>query len=111
MRSKRLVVTNMTCQACPSQWDLWADDGTQYYARYRHGRFYISYADADCAMLGELKTGDSLDGYMTTREMFAIIEKMGFKIGPVCKVYDLTNDLYDDHLILIDDWFRIQASA
>lgn len=23
--------------ACPSQWDLWDDQGNYYYARYRHG--------------------------------------------------------------------------
>lgn len=33
----KIVRAVQTAMACPSQWDLWDDQGNYYYARYRHG--------------------------------------------------------------------------
>lgn len=33
-----IVKAKQTSIACPSQWDLWDENGQYYYARYRSGR-------------------------------------------------------------------------
>jgi len=33
----KIIRAVQTCIACPSQWDLWDEEGNYYYARFRHG--------------------------------------------------------------------------
>lgn len=67
----------MTCSACPSQWEGKLQDGRMFYARYRHGYFYISVSDGPTEdgfdavtdnYLMEAEVGDGMDG-VSTEEM------------------------------------------
>jgi len=68
----------MTCSACPSQWQGKLEDGRMFYARYRHGYFYISVSDGPTERgfdavtdnyLMEAEVGADMDGVMSTDEM------------------------------------------
>jgi hypothetical protein len=75
----RLVRLVQTCTACPSQWDAWAEDGTYYYVRYRHGTLTVNRDD----VCGELVLSEELDlgdgGWMSEDEM---LEATGFVPPP-----------------------------
>jgi hypothetical protein len=75
-QSKRIVKIVRTCSACPSQWDLFADDGTSYYARYRHGYFYCE--DSFGKTCATWNSGNSWEGVMSDDEMKKILEKAQF---------------------------------
>jgi hypothetical protein len=74
-----IIKAIQTCEAAPSQWDLWDETGQFYYARYRSGRgtvclhngpnWYNEQLQADLHLAGdcyiaEWRYGDRLDGYM-----------------------------------------------
>lgn len=66
----KIVKLEMTCGACPSQWDAETDQGKYVYIRYRYG--YLS-----ASVSGETLTkdvygeyiGGPLDGVLSTEEM------------------------------------------
>lgn len=61
----------MTCMACPSQWDIYTEDGQYIYARYRFGRLSVvlnAFTDNEEVLL-EKEIGDKYDGDMTTGEL------------------------------------------
>ncbi len=69
----------MTCSACPSQWEGKLEDGRMFYARYRHGYFYISLSDGPTDDVMDAVThkyimemeheGEGHDGIMSTETM------------------------------------------
>jgi len=87
-RERRPVIVraNQTCYACPSQWDAWGDDGSQYYLRYRHSygsaervrRGADEWLDGDRReTVGEFET-DEQDGGVISLEEFC--ERAGLEL-------------------------------
>ena len=66
---KRLKTLEMTCGACPSQWDGETENGAYVYIRYRYGLLRV---DMDQQTVFEATVGDSLGGVMGTDEMLRI---------------------------------------
>lgn len=76
----KIARLEQTCDACPSQWDAWTEDGTYVYIRYRYGFLTVTkyegdpYADPD--QRGDVvyadTHGDDMDGLMSTREMLLL---------------------------------------
>lgn len=68
----------MTCGACPAQWEGHTEDGTYVYIRYRSGRICVDWVE----ILGDdprnwgRRVGDYLDGYMDEATM---LELTGFE--------------------------------
>lgn len=61
------VINERTCIACPTQYELYDKEGTEYYFRLRHG-----YARFDCEDTGEtLASGnmEGMDGYCTFEDI------------------------------------------
>ena len=56
-----------TCCACPSQWDIYTDDGHYIYVRYRWG--YLSLTLDDQEQIFGMQVRDGLNGYMDTDEL------------------------------------------
>lgn len=61
-----LVKVKQTCQACPSQWDAWDDEGTYYYLRYRWGTGLLF--DSAGLMVAKFKQGSDLDGVISLED-------------------------------------------
>ena len=61
----------MTCSACPSQWDIYTDDGEYIYARYRWGRLTLTLNPwrENTEELYRKDIGDNFDGVMETTEL------------------------------------------
>lgn len=60
-----------TCSACPSQWDIYTEDGEYIYARYRWGRLTVTlnpWQDGSKVLYCE-DIGDDLDGILDTIEL------------------------------------------
>ena len=55
----KVVYSVRTCIACPSQWDIYVEDGRQLYARYRHGYFYLAEQPLATPLL-QFEHGDDL---------------------------------------------------
>ena len=75
-----MIVTEleMTCSACPSQWEGRLEDGRFLYARYRWGYLSVTVADTldlairgDGEILASKDIGGGLDGVMDTHTMLA----------------------------------------
>lgn len=73
----------MTCEACPSQWEIKLTNGHMMYARYRWGHLSVSISDKPTdnimeAVRGEnilgVNIGGGFDGCMTTNELFETLE-------------------------------------
>lgn len=72
-----IVKQEKTCDMCPSQWDLWTDDGKYIYVRYRWGTLSIHMGDSEDDVWNVHKNtniyceriSDGLDGYMTLEEL------------------------------------------
>lgn len=73
-----------TCCACPSQWEGKLDDGERmFYARYRHGRFYLEFSNKPCSDVSELfddsicmlesNTPGGDGGYMTDWNFYRLL--------------------------------------
>ncbi len=61
---------DQTCWACPSQWDMWANDGKQYYVRYRWGHLTVDSVSGDrCEPLYGEQHGHNMHGIMETETM------------------------------------------
>lgn len=59
----RVTKLEMTCGACPSQWQGDTDDGRPIYVRYRWGHLRVEMDDTD-EVVFEWSSGDNLDGVM-----------------------------------------------
>lgn len=59
----------MTCGACPSQWEGETVDGSRIFIRYRYGILTVS-IDGERVLRGEI--GDRLDGAMSTEKMLSL---------------------------------------
>lgn len=60
-----------TCGACPSQWDIYTNDGEYIYARYRWGKLTLTlnpYQGNSKELYREI-IGDGLDGILSTSEL------------------------------------------
>lgn len=73
MTTKKYKVKHckMTCSACPSQWNIYTDEGEYIYARYRWGRLTITlnpWREGSKELYCE-DIGDGLDGVMETTEL------------------------------------------
>jgi hypothetical protein len=64
----KVAKAKRTCIACPSQWDIWLEDGRQLYARYRFGYFYLAESPLASPIL-EFEHGDEWQGDMGNEEM------------------------------------------
>lgn len=64
----------MTCSACPSQWDIYTDDGEYIYARYRWGRLTLTLNPwrENTEELYRKDIGDDFDGVMETTELMKL---------------------------------------
>lgn len=69
----QLASLEMTCSACPSQWEGKLDDGREVYIRYRCGRLRVYVAPIGTSifdvlalenLIHEEHVGDDLDGVM-----------------------------------------------
>lgn len=56
-----------TCMACPSQWNIFTEDGKYIYARYRWGHLSLTLNDRETIL--SMDVGGELDGSMTTAEL------------------------------------------
>ena len=79
---------NMTCMACPSQWEGFLEDGRMFYARYRWGYLTLNLSlapteDVSVAIHGNRliskSIGDPYEGIMTTEELQVIMQDSGFE--------------------------------
>lgn len=59
----------MTCSACPSQWDIDLEDGRYVYARYRWGFLYLNLDDE---RIFEKQVGGEWDGCMSTEKLIEL---------------------------------------
>ena len=74
--NRTIVRAVQTCQACPSQWDAWNEDGQYLYLRYRGGIGTVEVRDSpdyktwDARKPPEIafQHGDGLDGVITLEE-------------------------------------------
>lgn len=62
-----------TCVACPSQWDVWDEDGVFYYIRYRGGRGTILKDNYE-TLVFQWEGPDGLDGYISWAELMELCE-------------------------------------
>ena len=72
MTTKKYEVKHciMTCSACPSQWDIYTDEGEYIYARYRWGVLTLTLNPwRDGQLLYKERHGEELDGVMETTEL------------------------------------------
>ena len=85
-----LVRAEQTCFGCPSQWDAWDAEGSQYYLRFRHGHgtvhvrgrmteFGMEWLDRG-EEIASFSTDDPYDGIINLPE-FA--ERAGITLGPM----------------------------
>ena len=61
------VINKCTCVACPTQYEIYDKEGTEYYFRLRHG-----FSRFDCEDTGEtLASGvmEGMDGYCTFEDI------------------------------------------
>ena len=75
----------MTGSFCPSQWEGKLEDGRMFYARFRHGWFYISVSEKptddvfdainDDLIVEFEHEGEGHDGVMSTELMMKLTEK------------------------------------
>lgn len=71
--AKRIKIARITqtCEACPSQWDMWDTAGNYYYVRYRWGCLSVEAGEGQQAR--ELYRGlhgeHGWGGIMSTEEM------------------------------------------
>lgn len=79
---------NMTCSACPSQWEGKLIDGRMYYVRYRWGCLSVSISkeptdDVMDTVGGQeihySEPGDGFDGSMDTLTMKSIVKELSFE--------------------------------
>lgn len=77
-RKKPFVVERIvkTCSACPSQWDIFLDDGRYVYVRYRWGGLRLTLAENEDALFNgydqviyDEQIGDGFDGVMEEEEL------------------------------------------
>ena len=71
-----MIVVNeleLTCSACPAQWEGRTNDGRWVYVRYRSGFLQVGVGDTLSEAVGSdaiiRKVGDGADGYMTYEEL------------------------------------------
>jgi hypothetical protein len=74
-----------TCIACPSQWDMWDEDGKYYYVRYRWSTLRVDKADSEEDWMSLKKQtifsmvrDENHGGYMEYDELREILEANGF---------------------------------
>ena len=73
----KVVDLNMTCFACPSQWEGMTEEGFYVYIRYRWGYLSVSVGRED--VYGK-RIGDSYDGVLDDEGMkFALRDIMEFE--------------------------------
>lgn len=58
-----------TCEACPSQWDVWDETGTYIYIRFRWSRLSASLGVLGEEVFGKIVGESGLDGVMTFEEL------------------------------------------
>ncbi len=97
-----IVRAIQTSMACPSQWDLYEQDGSYLYARYRHGcgevrryataRWYESDEDQFLGTVAEFCHGDPLDGHITLEEFAALA---GLVLADTIVTDDFATHLHD----------------
>lgn len=68
---KKIKKLELTCGACPSQWEGEFEDGTPLYIRYRWGYLAVSEGVTGKTTFGR-QVGGGLDGTMNLEEMLAI---------------------------------------
>lgn len=66
----KVTMLEMTCGACPSQWEGKTSDGAHVYIRYRYGYLYAS---VDGIEIVGMEIGDPLDGVMNTAVMTRLL--------------------------------------
>lgn len=59
-----------TCWACPSQWDIFLENGDYVYARFRFG--YLSLTLNSREAIFGLEQGSGFDGVMSTSELMEL---------------------------------------
>ena len=62
----KIKTYEMTCSACPSQWDIWTENDEYIYVRYRGGHFY---ARIGCETFYSEEVGGFFSGVMGNEEM------------------------------------------
>lgn len=71
---KKVESYKMTCDACPSQWEGRAVDGTRFYIRYRYGWLTVRLNGSETVL--EKDIGSALDGVMADGEMFEHVARV-----------------------------------
>lgn len=84
MDSSKVIITKleMTCEACPSQWEGVTEDGRYVYIRFRWGYFSAGIGATFDEALGNEKLfgdqiSDGLDGTLSTEDMRARLMEVG----------------------------------
>lgn len=62
----------MTCSACPSQWEGYTTDGAFIYIRYRYGYLTVDLHDYIGECIFEWTSDDLWDGSMDTETMLRL---------------------------------------
>lgn len=68
----KLASLTQTCEACPSQWEGTAEDGSEIYVRYRWGWLRL---EVNGEVVFRQQFGDSLDGLMEEEDMLEHLKK------------------------------------
>lgn len=72
-KKPKVVELEMTCNACPSQWEGKTKSGRDVYIRYRYGILAVS---LDGEYIYTKGYGGDLDGVMDTNEMQRKLKKV-----------------------------------
>lgn len=74
-------VYRRTCDACPSQWDVYDRDGKYWYVRYRGGRLTTGESVGEISrLIRDISAEDPFDGYMEDVDMLDWLEKAGIMV-------------------------------
>lgn len=92
----------LTCWACPEQYDVYLDDKQVGYLRLRHGYFRCDYPDCGGETLyatatdGDGRFDDEERDPQIRRALAAIVDKLELR---ETFEYEITSDKYDEDLI------------
>ncbi len=105
MRKAKVTKIVQTCNACPSQWDIYLEDGRMVYCRYRWGDLSVRISESPTedsmdAVSGvhiddgsiKYPEGDAFDGVLSTEELLeALKDTFDWSLVTTTKL-ELAND-------------------
>lgn len=82
----------ITCYACPTQYDIYDENGYYYYFRYRHGGWYLRQErKGKQKYIASGETGDPYGGIASVEEVVKWLKKQGIKLDLSDAVFKTEN--------------------